>query len=202
MGGAKSGESIRAFVAVDLDTKSVRRVVRLADRLRMASGAPSATWTPQGHVHVTLKFLADLSVDAVAPLAKALEALVDPAKAPKLGTCRLDAFPSVEQANVIVIELTDPQGDLSKLASKIEKLASRHGIARESRAFRPHVTLARLKRPYDSRRWLKPELAEAVGELTVARLTLYRSDLGAGKDGGSVYVPLATFDYASKTQTS
>jgi 2'-5' RNA ligase len=202
MGGAKSGETIRAFVALDLDTKSVRRVVRVADRLRMASGAPSATWTPQDSVHVTLKFLGDLSVAAVAPLAKALEGLVDAKKAPQPGTCRLDAFPSVEQANVIVIELTDPLGDLSRLATKIEKLASRHGIARESRAFRPHVTLARLKRPYDSRRWLKPELAEAAGEFAAARLTLYRSDLGANKDGGSAYVPLATFDYASKTQTS
>ena len=57
------------------------------------------------------------------------------------------------------------------------------------------MTIARLKRPYDSSRWLRPELAEAAGEFNVARLTLYRSDLGASKQGGSVYVPLASFDY-------
>jgi RNA 2',3'-cyclic 3'-phosphodiesterase len=195
MGGVKSTERIRAFVALDLDAKSVRRVVRVADRLRMASGAPSATWTPQGNVHLTLKFMADLPAAASSPLGAALAALVDGGKAPQLGTCRLQAFPSVEQASVVVIALADPLGQLAKLAGKIDKLGSVHGVARESRAFVPHVTLARLKRPYDSQRWLIPELAEAAGELTAAHLTLYRSDLGATKDGGAAYVPLASFPY-------
>jgi 2'-5' RNA ligase len=195
MAGAKVADAIRAFVALDLDAKSVRRVVRLADRLRMASGAPSATWTLQDNVHLTLKFMASLPAAAVGPLSKALAALVDPGKAPQPGPCRLRAFPSVEQANVIVIELVDPRGDLSKLAAKIEKLASRHGVAREPRAYVPHVTLARLKRPYDSRRWLRSELADAAGEFTASHLTLYRSELGASKDGGSLYVPLARFAY-------
>jgi 2'-5' RNA ligase len=57
------------------------------------------------------------------------------------------------------------------------------------------VTLARLKRPYDARRWLRSELADAAGEFTVSHLTLYRSDLGGGKEGGSLYVPLARFEY-------
>jgi len=202
MRGVKATDTIRAFVALDLDAKSVRRVVRLADRLRMASGAPSAAWTPQDNVHVTLKFMADLPSAAVASLGHAISALVDSKKTPQPGTCRLHAFPSPEQASIIVIVLADPLGDLSKLASKIERLASRHGVAPESRPFVPHVTLARLKRPYDSRRWLRPELAEAAGEFTAAHLTLYRSDLGAGKDGGAVYVPLARFDYVKRTQTS
>lgn len=197
MAGTKVADAIRAFVALDLDAKSVRRVVRLADRLRMASGAPSATWTPQGNVHLTLKFMATFPAAAVAPLGKELGALVYPGKAPQPGTCRLHAFPSMDQANVIVIELADPQGDVAKLAARIEKMASRHGVARESRAYVPHVTLARLKRPYDARRWLRSELADAAGEFTVSHLTLYRSELGRGKEGGSLYVPLARFAYGS-----
>jgi RNA 2',3'-cyclic 3'-phosphodiesterase len=195
MGGGKVADAIRAFVALDLDAKSVRRVVRLADRLRMASGAPSATWTPQGDVHLTLKFMPALPSAAVVPLGKALEALARAGSPPQPGTCRLQAFPSVERASVIVIELADPLGEVSKLAAMIEKLSGRRGVARDSRAFVPHVTLARLKRPYDARRWLRPELADAAGEFTVSHLTLYRSDLGAGKQGGSLYVPLARFDY-------
>ncbi len=207
MGGVKSGggtktEAIRAFVALDLDARSLRRVVRVADRLRMASGAPSASWTPHENIHVTLKFMAGLPKAAVAPLGETLATLVDPQKTLQPGTCRLDAFPSIGHANVIVMVLADPLGELRKLAAKIEKQALRHGIAAESRAFVPHVTLARLKRPYDSQRWLRQELAEAAGELSPAHLTLYRSDVGAGKDGHSVYVPLARFDYAKRTQTS
>jgi 2'-5' RNA ligase len=196
MAAAKQVEKIRAFAALDLDATSLRRIARVSDRLRMASGAPSASWTPQDKVHVTLKFMGDLPVDAVVDVAKALEALVEPGRAPRPGTCSLQAFPSVEQAHIVVIELADPDGDLGKLAKKLDKVAAKYGIAKEARPYRPHVTLARLKRPYDARKWLKPELAEAAGEFTASRLALYRSELGAAKDGGSVYVPLATFDFA------
>ena len=202
-GWAKKPDTIRAFVALDLDAMSMRRVVRIADRLRMASGAPSASWTPQGKMHVTLKFMAALPLAAVPPLTKALATLVEGKKAPVPGTCRLQAFPSVEQAHVIVVELTDPHRDLAKLAAKIEKLASRHGVEPEPRPFRPHATIARLKRPYDSRRWLNPDLADATAEFQAACLTLYRSDLGGGgKDAGPEYVPLAKYDYIKSTQTS
>jgi 2'-5' RNA ligase len=192
---AAEKESIRAFVALDFDATSVRRVLRVADRLRMASGAPSATWTPQDKMHLTLKFMGSLPADAVAPLGKSLGALVEGKPAPRPGTCVLEAFPRSEHANVVVLELSDPDGAVGKLAARVEKLALRHGVPAEGRAFRPHLTLARLKRPYDARRWLRPDLAEAAGEVTATRLVLYRSELGRGKDGTSLYVPLATFAY-------
>jgi len=186
-------ETIRAFVALDLDAMSVRRVARISDRLRMASGAPSATWTPSAKMHITLKFMAELPADAVAPFGKALGALVEGKKAPRVAVLRLEAFPSVEEASVVVLELKDPDRSLGKLAERVEKLANKHGVAREERPFRPHVTLARLKMQYDARRWLRTEIAEGAGECRAARLTLYRS--AQDKDAWT-YVPLATSEYA------
>ena len=64
MAGAKEKpERIRAFVALDLDSLSLRRVMRTADRLRMASGAPAATWTTGDKMHITLKFAGHLDVE-------------------------------------------------------------------------------------------------------------------------------------------
>ena len=185
-------EKVRAFVALDLDPTSVRRVARVADRLRMSSGAPSATWTPPAKMHVTLKFLGEIPADAVAGVGKALGAMVDPKAPPPPVGFRLEAFPSTADAQVVVVELDDPQATLKRLAERVEKIASKHGVPVEARPFRPHVTLARLKRPYDARRWLRDDLATGAGECAVRSLVLYRSDLGKG---GSVYVPLAKFDY-------
>jgi 2'-5' RNA ligase len=188
----KEKTTIRAFVALDLDAMSVRRVARVADRLRMGSGAPSAVWTPTAKMHVTLRFIGHLPVDAVAPLGKEVGALVVRKRSPLPGSFRLDAFPSVEHARIVVAELEDPQGDLSKLAGRVDRIATKHaGPAAEERSFRPHVTLARLKRPYDSRKWVRPELSGA-DACRVVGLTLYRSDLGPQ---GSIYVPLARFEY-------
>jgi 2'-5' RNA ligase len=131
--------------------------------------------------------------DAAAPLARALAPLADGRPPPPPATFRLDAFPRVSDARVVVVELSDQGGAMAKLAERIDKLAAKHGIKREERRFRPHVTLARLKLAYDARRWLRPELAEVAGELRVTHLTLYKSTLGSE---GSVYAPLARFEFA------
>jgi 2'-5' RNA ligase len=196
MPSRKRNVSVRAFVALDLDAVSLRRVARIADRLRMGSGAPSATWTPPGKMHVTLKFMGELSVDRTTPFGKALGALVVDKKAPRPGTFRLDAFPSAEEADVIVAELLDPFGDLRKLAAAVDKIAGKHGCPSEQRPFRPHVTLARLKRAYDTRRWLRPEVAGGTDECWAASMTLYKSDLGAE---GSTYTALGRWEYANRS---
>jgi 2'-5' RNA ligase len=95
---------------------------------------------------------------------------------------------------LVVALLDDPSGDLAKLAARVEKIASKHGVRAESREFRPHVTLARLKMPYDVRRWLRPELAPGTDACSVARLTVFESKLA---DQGATYVPLATFPYGA-----
>jgi RNA 2',3'-cyclic 3'-phosphodiesterase len=190
--------TIRAFLALDLDPTSLRRVARVADRLRMGSGAPSATWVPPARMHVTLKFMAGLPIDTVGPLAESLRSLIEGESAPVACSLRLDAFPTLEQARIVVVGLDDPGGSLARLAEKVDEVAHRHGVSREERPLRPHVTVARLKRPYDSRRWLRPELAQGAGDCRPASLTLFRSELGSA---GSVYVPLLCLAFAQKTST-
>ncbi len=191
---AERAQAVRAFFALELDQASTRRVARLANGARMASGAPSAVWTPSARLHVTLKFMAELPLAAVGPLGKTMSALVDGKKPPRLGACRLGAFPTIEEATVVTVELADDGGDLAALAAKLDKAALKQGVARDAREFRPHLTLARLKRPYDARRWLKQEPGEATGELRPARLALFRSRTGS--DGAS-YERLAAFEYTA-----
>jgi 2'-5' RNA ligase len=192
MGGGKGGDTLRAFVALDLDATSIRRIARVSDRLRMGSGAPSATWTPPPKMHITLKFLGQIAVDAVVPLGQSLRDLVDGKPAPPPSAVRLEAFPSVQDARVVVVELVDGENALSKLAAKVEKLARKVGVLEDERPYKPHVTLARLKRPYDARKWLRPELTEGAGLCQVTHLTLYRSEL---EPEGALHVPLARFAF-------
>ena len=185
-------ETIRAFVALDLGSTSARRLARIAEHLRMASGAPGATWTPPHKMHVTLRYIEKLPASTVPALAAALAGVASGKRPPRPGLFRLEAFPSAVEARVVVVELEDPARGLARMAGGVERIASRFGIAGNRHEFRPHVTLARLKRPYDARRWLRPELAANVGEFSTVRLTLYRSILGSG---GSTYEPLARFDF-------
>jgi 2'-5' RNA ligase len=186
--------TIRAFVALDLDEASVQSAARLADRLRQERGAPSASWTAPDTMHVTLKFAGDLPVESVEPIQVALAPL---AVAPRLPwTCRLGigAFPALEHARVLVLELADDESaTLARLAASVDERFAPYGVAREARAFHPHITLARLRRPHDARRWLREELSGFSGACTLTALTLYRSELGRE---GAVHTPLARFALA------
>ena len=191
---ARKKERIRAFVALDLEPMSLRRVVRVSDRLRMGSGAPSAAWTPSKNLHVTLQFAGDLAVDAIEPLGKALAPLAEGKPAPAPSALRLSAFPSAEKARVVVVELVDASGAVAKLAEKVAKITAKHGVVAEDREFRPHVTIARLRLAYDARRWLRLELAEVAGECRAASMTLYESQPG---DEEPTYVPRGRWAFAA-----
>ena len=181
-------ESMRAFVAFDLDADSVARFTALAERLR-ASRPPrlKASFVTPDRMHVTVKFLGPTRLDLAAPLGEAVRACA--ARAPLVTRPRpIDAFGSPKRAHVIIVPLADPDGALADIAEAIEARAQPLGFARETRAYRPHVTLARLRETADVRDWL--ELAGAVpdDDVRLTDLTLYRSD---GRAPDIVYTPIA-----------
>ena len=144
-------------------------------------------------MHITLKFMGELATAAVTPLADALRPLVEGRTAPNACSFCLAAFPNVAEAHVIIAELQDSGGELAKLAGRVGAIARALGIQGDERTFKPHVTLARLKRSYDARRWLRVELAKGAGECRAASLTLFRSELGSG---GARHLPLARFVFS------
>jgi 2'-5' RNA ligase len=145
-------------------------------------------------MHVTLKFMAKLPVVDVEALAGSVGALVAARRAPEACPFKLGSLPSASRASLVLADLVDTTGDLRDLAALVEGLAKKAGLPSESRRFRPHVTLARIKLPFDARRWLRQGIAEAAGACRAAGVTLFRSDLGAD---GATYVPLARFVFAS-----
>jgi RNA 2',3'-cyclic 3'-phosphodiesterase len=185
-------ERIRAFVALDLDLESTRRLGTLAERLRGSNGAPVASWTPEIKMHLTVKFLGDTLTSHVTDLTAAVETMVQTIPRPRPAAIHVDGLPRLAQARVVVADVDDPDGALDALARRIEDLAVDFGFARESRSFRPHVTLARLKCPHDSRHWLRPELVDGIGAVRPTCLAIYRSVLDPG---GAQYVSLARFDF-------
>jgi RNA 2',3'-cyclic 3'-phosphodiesterase len=178
-----SDEQARLFVALDVP-EEVR--VELARWAREAvGGAPGVRVLEPGTLHVTLCFL------GWRPLAQA----------PRMGELVLGcaaAGPPLEVADaawlparrpgVLALDLTDPTRSLGALqACVVKALVEGVGYEPEQRAFRPHLTVARLRRgsrkPNDP---LPPAPALAfAGEA----LTLYRSHLTRE---GARYEALAT----------
>jgi len=146
----------------------------------------SARWQPAHKLHTTLKFLGWVDPERLPELWAMGVACARgvPAIRAELGAA--NAFGRPRRARVVVADVSDPTGSLTRLAEELESGAAALGFEREERAFRPHVTLARLKTPGNVTAWLEAAAMEPVPVL-FDELCLYRSDLSSE---GGVYTVL------------
>lgn len=158
---------MRTFIAADLDE----------DFLDRAAAIPISVGrrVKRETMHCTIAFLGEIDdarVEEMKTLVERLPSHPFPVKA-----TRLDAFGNPRKAHVIVLPLED-DGSLLRLYETI-------GV-KEDRAYRPHLTLARLKKPEDVRELVESTPVSFEGR--VVGITLYKSVLGKN---GPTYTPLA-----------
>jgi RNA 2',3'-cyclic 3'-phosphodiesterase len=186
-------EAMRAFIALNLDAGSVRKLGALSRRLGEGRGAPKLRWVAPTQMHLTLKFLGSIDAGRAPALVDALRPLADARLAPRAALAALSAFPSLENARVVVVLIDDIEGGIANLARDVDQRAMELGFEREAREYRPHVTLARTRDALDLRAWLD-DATLAREEVTVTELVLYRSDQVRS---GVEYTALARFAFGS-----
>jgi 2'-5' RNA ligase len=115
---------------------------------RRQQGLPGARWSPAENLHITLRFFGEVSEPVACELDAGLATL-----APESFEVALEGVGAFgERDRLRAIWAGVAQSDaLSRLAAKCETIAKRCGLKPEARAFRPHVTLAYLKRTPEAR---------------------------------------------------
>jgi RNA 2',3'-cyclic 3'-phosphodiesterase len=164
--------ALRLFFAVDVRCPAaLRRVVIDLGGLGRAVKA-----VDPDQLHVTLKFLGATPADLVPRLADVLSHAEFPA-AFDVSLVGLGAFPSAQRPSVLWAGL-EPVGPLQQMARTLEAAVEPLGFARESRPFRPHVTVARVRfRPPPAvGALLLDEAATNFGSVRIDSVVLYRSD--------------------------
>jgi 2'-5' RNA ligase len=180
---------MRLFAAIPLGGEVQRSLAGLLDRWTRRDW-PVRWVRPQG-LHLTVKFLGSIEPERLAAIAAGLGRASAGTPGLTLGLRELGAFPSFERARVLWAGL-DAEPALELLVDRVERAMADLGFPLEGRAFRPHVTLGRLK---DGAR-LPPaairEIEDAApgGSCLADRLVLYESRPGPG---GSVYGEQASF---------
>ena len=174
--GASLAPTMRAFCALNLDVASTRRIEELARSMRADPRTPKLRWVPPTRMHVTLKFLGEMDVGLAPALGDALAPLAHADGVTRVGFRGVGGFPTDDRARVVVLLVDDASGEIARLARAVEEVAAGFGFERESRAFTPHVTLARAERPVDLREGVG-RTPIALEPATLTELVLYRSDL-------------------------
>ncbi|MEP6733858.1 MAG: RNA 2',3'-cyclic phosphodiesterase, partial [bacterium] len=171
---------MRLFLAIELPSPLLDALESAIAPLR--AEAPEIAWVPVAKRHLTLKFLGDVADDRVDRIVALTDRVGGEHRAFSMQLGGIGAFPNFRRARVVWIGV-EQEARLELLHHDLEVAGESDGFEIEGRAFRPHVTLARVRVPLEVER--VRTLARAArtvdfsATVDVREITLFESTLGA-----------------------
>jgi RNA 2',3'-cyclic 3'-phosphodiesterase len=173
----------RLFVALEVPDEHRDELARWATTV--LGGDEALRLVAAEALHVTLAFLGGRDAELVERIGATVREAVDGLRAPELTPRALVPLPG-RRPRVFAVDLDDPRGRAGELQAAVEGALVAAGVHEaETRAFRPHVTVARVRK---GRRAPTGRFPDPPGQPFVAtEVVLFRSDLGPA---GARYTPL------------
>jgi RNA 2',3'-cyclic 3'-phosphodiesterase len=182
----------RLFVAIELGAAVLEEASRLLGELRRRVDRryPSSriTWVAPDRLHLTVRFIGHVNEPEGSRIAEALK--------PSLSGSGFDvewrglgAFPKSGPPRVLWVGATTGHDRLLALEQEVSKRLTEIGVAREARAYSPHLTLARVREARGLRTAALFErlVDRRLGTTRVDEITLFESRLSPK---GPTYVAL------------
>jgi len=135
---------IRAFIAIELPEGLKKELSGLESLLKKTS-PPVVKWVDPNSIHITLKFLGEISEDSIDELMLALEESAQGDPPFKLEASDVGAFPDLRRAQVVWVGIKGEVDKIARLQKRIESNTKQLGFPRESRVFTPHLTIGRVR---------------------------------------------------------
>lgn len=186
-----SPDLIRTFLAFDLPEEAIASL-REAQRCLVAQGI-RISWVKPEHIHLTVKFLGEISPEAVGRVCRAAAATAEKSLPMELAVKGLGVFPDARRPRVVWAGLSGATQSLIDFQAHLEENLATVGFAKEPRPFKAHLTLGRVKKAIPSGKLVPALNACSVfpsRRISAGRLILFRSDL---KPEGAVYTVLQEF---------
>lgn len=149
-------ESIRSFIAFDIDNESVLRRMTDAQSLLINTGAYLKLVKPE-NIHITMRFLGNITSSTVEKIFEEIKKVQFTSFDVKIQG--IGAFPHLRYPRVVWAGMTEGADQMRSIFSQLEPSLRRLGFAPDSKGFSPHLTLARVKSGRN-----KAELAKCINE--------------------------------------
>jgi len=190
---------VRLFVALEIPAAVRENLASQVKELRDLA-APLADkrprWVRPENLHVTLKFIGEVSAIKLDGIRGALSAIRSDAPV-DLRFRGLGFFPDEKYPRVLWAGL-NASANLPVLAVDIDRALEAQGIAPDTRAFTPHLTLARFEPPglhEKLRTAIQKNNGREFGSFQAREFQLIESML---KPTGAEYTSLASFPFTSE----
>lgn len=177
---------IRTFIAVTLPEQVLNEICLFIEA--MQPYARGIRWVKRNSMHLTLKFLGNISLAELEKVYRAMEKMFQtPHEQFNFSTGRPGAFPDLNKPRVLWIGVKgNGLAHLEHLRNELEGSLYQEGFPKEERNFSPHLTIGRVKDRLDlhllTEKFSAYDFPEC--EISVEALQVMKSDL---KPSGAVY---------------
>ncbi len=160
--------TMRAFIAVNIPVEIKQNLQEEIGRLRALIRGESVRWVRSEGIHLTLKFLGEISNNSLEEIHQTLEREVRKHPNCTLSVGGFGCFPNRRRPRVLWIGITEDKGTLAQVQSSIHEKLVPLGFEKEGRSFHPHLTLGRVRRNVSKDDLI--QLQDAVNEFTVSQI--------------------------------
>lgn len=149
-------ESIRSFLAFDIESDTVLKRLAIVQGLLIQTGADLKLVAPQ-NIHITVRFLGNIIPTMVEKIFEEMKKVqFDSFNVQIKG---LGAFPDLRYSRVVWAGITEGADKLKNVFKQLEPQLRRLGIPADHKGFSPHLTIARVRSGRN-----KAQLAEFIAE--------------------------------------
>jgi RNA 2',3'-cyclic 3'-phosphodiesterase len=181
----------RLFIAVEVSPEVKAELALAQERLRR--GAPPVKWVAPEALHLTLHFLGETDTMLLPRLGEALREALAGSTAIGLRLDGAGAFPNLRRPNVVWAGVAGSTAAIERIQAAAGAALESLGLPRETRPFRAHLTLGRVR--HEAAPAQLERLGEAIRSLppvaplpwVVERVVLFRSQL---RPNGPVYTEI------------
>jgi len=179
---------MRTFIAIEISETIRNALVQIQSHLKY-SGA-DVKWVEKDNIHLTLKFLGEISEEKTEKIKTILDSIAKEAKPFEMTVKEIGAFPKIEYPRVIWVSLDKGRDESKILAEKIDEALSKIGFQKETRPFASHLTIGRV-RSAKNKAALKEKMTScellSISPYSVSSVILFQSTL---TPKGSIYAKL------------
>ena len=181
---------MRCFIALPIDQKTASALEKISLQLQSLPWAKEVRWFPKENYHLTLQFIGSkVDPHKVQKVINSMECwFAEGMSYFEAEIRRIQTFPNPRSPHTIVASL-DATIIMQYLVREIEDHLKPIGLERNKQAFRPHISLGKIKPKADTDSFYIPdEIAQPEDQwLTVDTITLYQSQLTSNSP---IYTPL------------
>ena len=183
-------ESIRSFLAFDIESDEVKKKLAYAQKLLLQTGADLKLVETQ-NIHITLRFLGNITPNMVETVHQEMKTTqFSPFNVQIKG---IGAFPNVSYPRVVWAGITEGATELRNVFNQLEQKLKQLGFEPDPKGFSAHLTIARVRSGINKAqlaKFLDDNANHEFGSIRAECLRLKQSDL---TPKGPVYSTLREF---------